>query len=261
MRYSFSCRLVVPHGYAPQRRASQKTRSGWIKPLGQHRNRQLLREDSTPVRTWPPCPTTSSMSSRSLWAAHTYRESTGSPKGALLAGRDKPHSVSTQGHCYWRIYSCSPSCLKLLQCICRAAVGTFHLQERFRFISHLEQAAKVTLSSFRVCFCVWKIKPKRKWTHFSAIRVKALNWNYITACCQPSHTNSVVSLVMSQAVPLSSQSVATLPALTNKRFQYAPLLSQHSLHRDPSYSRFYTATMQRPDPEMDMVQPPPGMFW
>lgn len=54
-------------------------------------------------------------------------------------------------------------------------------------------------------------------------------------CCQPPHTNSIVSLAMSQMVPLPSQSVATLPAFTNTQFQSAPLLSQRSLHRDPLY--------------------------
>lgn len=54
-------------------------------------------------------------------------------------------------------------------------------------------------------------------------------------CCQPSRTNCVVSLAMSQVVPLPLQSVATLSAFTKTQFQSAPLLSQHSLRRDRSY--------------------------
>lgn len=97
---------------------------GWIQWLGQRGNRNsgktaLLSASDHPVQPLPASPPL-------LWGLLTLTEKAlGAQRESFSIGRDKLPSISVQGHCHQSIFSCSPSCLKLLGLVCRAAVGDF----------------------------------------------------------------------------------------------------------------------------------------
>lgn len=116
--------LMVLHGAAPHSRALLKPRRGWTQWLGQHGDRSSGRTAllSASDHRGQPLPASPPL----LWGLLTLTEAAlGAQRESFSTGRDKLPYISVQGHCHQHIFSCSPSCLRLLGLICRAAVGDF----------------------------------------------------------------------------------------------------------------------------------------
>lgn len=132
----------------PHSRALPKPRCTWIQWLGQHGNRgsgrtALLSASDHSVQPHPP-------SSPLLWGLLPLTEKALRPqRNSFLTRRDKLLSISVQGHCYQHIFSCSPSCPRLLGLVCRAAAGDF--PSPGRLLSPVQKRQQKSASSSPLC--------------------------------------------------------------------------------------------------------------